>query len=62
MYTIIEFTTTRFVDGKFMSRVTILVDTSAEIPTPDEAWEPGSICMIADTHTCKVLNNEREWA
>ena len=61
MYTIIEFTTTRFVDGKFMSRVTILVDTSAEIPTPDEAWEPGSICMIAEGHSYKILNHEGAW-
>ena len=42
-------------------RVTIQVDTANDVPTPDANWAPGSICMIAATHTYKVLNEQGEW-
>jgi len=41
--------------------VTIQVDTAADIPEARESWSAGSMCMIADTHTYKVLNSEGEW-
>ncbi len=60
-YSIIEKSRVKFEDGTFYARVTILVDTESAIPAPEDNWVAGSMCMIADTHTYKVLNNEREW-
>ncbi len=62
MYTMMESTPTRIQNGDPLNRVTILVDTADDIPEPHDGWDAGSMCMIADTHTYKVLNNEREWA
>ena len=42
-------------------RVTIQVDTANDLPTPQNNWAPGSICIIAATHTYKVLNEQGEW-
>jgi hypothetical protein len=60
-YSIIETSRVKFEDGTFYARVTILVDTESAIPAPEDNWAAGSMCMIADTHTYKVLNNEMEW-
>ena len=62
MYTIMESSMTRYSDGVQMSRVTILVDDAESVPEPLDAWDSGSICMIAEDHSYKILNNEREWA
>ncbi len=42
-------------------RVTIQVDTANDVPTPDANWAPGSICIIAATHTYKRLSEQGEW-
>lgn len=42
-------------------RVTIQVDTANDVPTPQNNWAPGSICIIAATHTYKRLNEQGEW-
>lgn len=60
-YTPLEQHPVRFVSGVQLVRVVILVDTEADIPEPHNDWNPGSICMIANTHNFKVLNLEREW-
>jgi len=49
-------------NGEPLHRTIIIVDTEDDIPAPLDGWDVGSMCMIADTHTYKVLNNEREWA
>ena len=41
--------------------MTVLVDSESDLPVPEASWSPGSICMIADTHTYKILNSEGEW-
>ena len=60
-YTLIEQKYVRFEQGSPVYLVTIQVDTAADIPDPRDSWSAGSMCMIADTHTYKVLNSEREW-
>lgn len=61
-YTETSFQFLKLVDGKTTGIVTIVVDTEEDIPTeiPDR-WETGSLCFIAETHKCKVLNHNREW-
>ena len=63
MYTMIERESSCNADenGKVMQRVVILVDTADDLPEPDASWDAGSICMIAEDHSFKVLNNDREW-
>lgn len=48
-------------NGEPIHKTVIMVDTESDIPTPKDEWMEGSMCMIAATHTYKVLNNEREW-
>lgn len=48
-------------NGEPLHRTVILVDSAADVPQPEDSWMPGSYCMIAEDHTYKVLNNEREW-
>lgn len=47
--------------GEPLHKVVILVDTEDDIPEPQTDWMTGSYCMIAETHTYKILNNERTW-
>ena len=63
MYTMIERESSCNADenGKVMQRVVILVDTADDLPELDASWDSGSICMIAEDHSYKILNNEREW-
>lgn len=61
MYKIIEHTPAGGENGIAQIRVVILADTASDIPEPLEQWAVGSICMIAETHRYKVLNNEGEW-
>lgn len=68
MYTITSGETIRNEDGKKLFLVTLIADTEADIPTeshpegrPDVEWAPGSMCMIADGHQCKILNHNGEW-
>lgn len=49
-------------NGEPLHKTVILVDTEGDIPEPLNEWAVGSMCMIAEDHTYKVLNNEREWA
>ncbi len=51
----------RYADGVPIRRVTIQVDTANDLPTPQTNWAPGSICIIAATHTYKRLNEQGEW-
>ena len=60
-YTLIEQRFIRYEQGLPVFIVTIQVDTAADLPALRESWSAGSMSMIADTHTYKVLNNEREW-
>lgn len=60
-YTLIEQRFVRYEQGLPVFIVTIQVDTADDIPDPRESWSAGSMCMIAEDHTYKVLNNEREW-
>ena len=60
-YTTLEQHPVRSVSGVQLVRVVILVDAESDIPEPHNDWNPGSICMIANTHNFKVLNLEREW-
>ena len=41
--------------------IEILVDTEADLPTPETDWAAGSFALIADTKKIKVLNNAGEW-
>lgn len=61
MYTIMESSMTRYSEGVQMSRVVIMVDAAADIPEPHDAWDSGSMCLVAEDHSYKILNNEREW-
>lgn len=61
MYTELDKEYTKHVEGVGMYRVTIQVDTAADLPEPDASWEVGSICIIANTHAFKMLNSEKEW-
>lgn len=61
MYTIMESSMTRYSDGVQMSRVVIMVDAATDIPEPNDAWDSGSMCLVAEDHSYKILNNEREW-
>lgn len=49
-------------NGEPLHKTVILVDAESDIPEPLDKWAVGSMCMIAETHTYKVLNNERKWA
>lgn len=60
MYTVIE-DDIRYIGDIKRNRIMIQVDTAGDVPDPDESWDTGSICMIAETHAYKVLNSEREW-
>jgi hypothetical protein len=60
-YTLIEQRFIRYEQGLPVFIVTIQVDTAADLPDPRESWSAGSMCMIAEDHTYKVLNSEREW-
>ena len=60
-YTLIEQRFIRYEQGLPVFIVTIQVDTAADLPDPRESWSTGSMCMIAEDHTYKVLNSEREW-
>lgn len=60
-YTLMESTFIRYEGETSKFRVTIMVDTESKIPQPKPEWVAGSTCMIADTHTYKILNREREW-
>lgn len=55
----------KYEDEKPLERVTIIVDTSGEIPEPQENWAVGSVCIIADDTAnsvdYKILNNKRKW-
>ena len=62
MYTMIDSEFIRYaVGGTELHRVTIQVDTENDLPTPDDSWEVGSIAIVANTHSYKRLNSEREW-
>lgn len=41
--------------------IEILVDTEADLPTPETEWASGSFALIANTKKIKVLNNAGEW-
>lgn len=60
-YTEIDHEVTERENGVSICRVTIQVDTAADIPEAEPHWAVGSMCIIADTHTYKRLNSEREW-
>lgn len=51
--------------GYLPSRVEILCDTAADLPTREEietnGYTPGSIALIADEHAYKILNHAKEW-
>jgi hypothetical protein len=61
MYTIMEEQCSRIIEGTPIFRVTILVDTEDDLPEPETNWTPGSMALIAEDHTFRVMNNEREW-
>lgn len=63
MYTMIERESSCNADenGKVLQRVVILADTASDIPTVKDTWAVGSLCVIAEDHSYKILNNEREW-
>lgn len=63
MYTMIEKESSLNADenGKVLQRVVIQVDTSDDVPEADASWAVGSSCIIAEDHSYKILNNEREW-
>ena len=62
MHTIIEQKGAAEVGSVSKLRVVILADTASDIPTVKDAWAVGSLCVIAEDHSYKILNNEREWA
>ena len=55
----------KYEDEKALERVTILVDSTSEIPEPQENWAVGSVCIIADDTAnslgYKMLNKQRKW-
>lgn len=62
MYSVKEQTPVRF-DAEIgqIFRVVILADTAQDVPTASPTWDSGSICMIAEDHSYKILSNAREW-
>lgn len=40
--------------------VDVVADSEADIPEPLSYWSAGSVCLIADSKTFKVLNSERQ--
>lgn len=51
-----------FRDGRTTKLVVILVTSESDIPQDIPAeWEPGSLCVIANSHTFKWLTKERAW-
>jgi hypothetical protein len=61
MYTIIEQKGAAEVGSVSKLSVVILADTASDIPTVKDTWAVGSLCVIAEDHSYKILNNEREW-
>lgn len=61
MYTFIDGAQTSDSTGEKKKIVTISVSTENDIPEPEEDWACGSICLIANTHSYKMLNSEGEW-
>ena len=61
MYTILEREHVAVNGVSTMYRLTIQVDTEADVPTPDDTWAIGSMCLIADGHGVKILNSKGEW-
>lgn len=61
MYTIIEQKGAAEVGSVSKLSVVILADTASDIPTVKDAWAVGSLCVIAEDHSYKILNSEREW-
>ena len=61
-YSIMEQIKTRVTpDGVAHYRVTLICDTTDDIPTADASWDAGSIAMVADGHSYKVLDSEGAW-
>lgn len=61
MYTFMDGVQTSDSTGEKKKVVTISVSAESDIPEPEENWGCGSICLIANTHSYKMLNSEGEW-
>ena len=61
MYTIIEQKGAAEVGSVSKLRVVILADTASDIPTVKDTWAVGSLCVIAEDHSYKILDSERKW-
>lgn len=42
-------------------RVVLIADTEDDVPEVQADWAPFSICFIAETGNCKVLNTQGVW-
>lgn len=60
-YTIMEQEPTEVVGGVMHYRVTLCCDTENDIPDALDVWDAGSIAMVADGHSYKVLDSEGAW-
>lgn len=61
-YSIMEQIKTRVTpDGVAHYRVTLICDTTDDIPEALDTWDAGSIAMVADGHSYKVLDSEGAW-
>lgn len=60
-YTIMEQVPTEVVGGVMHYRVTLCCDTENDIPDALDVWDAGSIAMVADGHSYKVLDSEGAW-
>lgn len=61
MYTFLEGSQTSTSEGEKKKVVAIAVSTESDIPVPENDWGCGSMCIIADYHSVKILNENGEW-
>lgn len=53
--------TIREPDEKQYIKKSIVVDTEADIPEPEENWATNSYVFLIDTREIKFLNSKGEW-
>lgn len=48
-------------EGNHVRKVSVCVDSAADIPLPENDWASGSSCFVIDTQDIKFLNSQGEW-
>lgn len=60
-YKVVDRRFIEFRNGKSTFQVVILADTAEDVPEVQADWAPMSVCYIADSNDCKILNTKGEW-